>query len=357
MILVTGGCGFIGSAFVLGWLRDMDEPVVNLDLLTYAGHPGNLTSIQQDPRYHFVRGDIGDQPLIQRILATHRPRAIVNFAAESHVDRSITGPLAFAQTNVIGTLKLLETTHAFWSGLPPEAAAAFRFLHVSTDEVFGSLAPDAPAFAETHRFEPNSPYSASKAASDHFVRAWHHTFGLPTLTTNCSNNYGPRQFPEKLVPLMIHNALAGKPLPVYGDGRQVRDWLHVEDHCMALRAVLAQGRPGETYNIGGRSERANLDVVRAVCRALDAARPRPDGSPHADLVTHVKDRPGHDRRYAIDDSKIARELGWSPAIGFDEGIAQTVRWYLDNQPWVASVTSGSYREWIERQYEGLAASA
>jgi len=357
MILVTGGCGFIGSAFVLGWLRDLDEPVVNLDLLTYAGHPGNLAAIQQDPRYHFVRGDIGDAPLIERLLTAHKPRAIVNFAAESHVDRSITDPLAFAQTNVMGTLKLLETTHAYWRTLPPAAAAGFRFLHVSTDEVFGSLAADAPAFSETHRYEPNSPYSASKAASDHFVRAWHHTFGLPTITTNCSNNYGPRQFPEKLVPLMIHNALAGKPLPVYGDGRQVRDWLHVEDHCMALRAALDRGRPGETYNIGGRSERANLEVVHAICRSLDAARPRAEGKPYAELVTHVKDRPGHDRRYAIDDSKIARELGWKPAIGFEEGIAQTVRWYLDNQPWVASVTSGSYRDWIERQYEGLAATA
>jgi dTDP-glucose 4,6-dehydratase len=357
MILVTGGCGFIGSAFVLGWLRDMDEPVVNLDLLTYAGHPGNLASVQQHPRYQFVRGDIGDETLIRGLLAAHRPRAIVNFAAESHVDRSITDPLAFAQTNVMGTLRLLDTTRAYWRELPGSAAADFRFLHVSTDEVFGSLAPEAPAFSETHRYEPNSPYSASKAASDHFVRAWHHTFGFPTLTTNCSNNYGPRQFPEKLVPLMIHNALAGKPLPVYGDGRQVRDWLHVDDHCMALRAVLAQGRPGETYNIGGRSERANLEVVHAICHAVDSARPRAAGRPHAELVTHVKDRPGHDRRYAIDDSKIARELGWKPEIGFEEGITQTVRWYLDNQPWVASVTSGSYRDWIERQYEGLAAAA
>ena len=357
MILVTGGCGFIGSAFVLGWLRDLDEPVVNVDLLTYAGHPGNLTAIQHDPRYHFVRGDIGDQTLIAGLLSTHKPRAIVNFAAESHVDRSITDPLAFAQTNVMGTLKLLETTHAYWRALPAAAAGGFRFVHVSTDEVFGSLAAEAPAFAETHRYEPNSPYSASKAASDHFVRAWHHTFGLPTITTNCSNNYGPRQFPEKLVPLMIHNALAGKPLPVYGDGRQVRDWLHVEDHCMALRAALDHGRPGETYNIGGRSERANLEVVHAICRALDAARPRAEGKAYAELVTHVKDRPGHDRRYAIDDSKIARELGWKPAIGFEQGIAQTVRWYLDNQAWVASVTSGSYRDWIEQQYEGLAAAA
>jgi dTDP-glucose 4,6-dehydratase len=356
MILVTGGCGFIGSAFVLGWMRDMDEPLVNLDLLTYAGHPGNLTAIQHDPRYHFVHGDIGDAPLIQRLLATHQPRAIVNFAAESHVDRSITGPLAFAQTNVMGTLTLLDTAHAFWRQLPAEAAAEFRFLHISTDEVFGSLPPGAPAFSETHRYEPNSPYSASKAASDHFVRAWQHTFGFPTLTTNCSNNYGPRQFPEKLVPLLIHNALAGKPLPVYGDGLQVRDWLHVDDHCRALRAILAQGRPGETYNIGGRSERANLDVVHAVCRALDAARPRPQGRPYAELVTHVKDRPGHDRRYAIDDSKIAQELGWKPQVAFDEGIAQTVRWYLENQAWVESVTSGSYREWVQRHYEGLAAA-
>jgi dTDP-glucose 4,6-dehydratase len=356
MILVTGGCGFIGSAFVLGWLRDIDEPVVNVDLLTYAGHPGNLAAIQRDPRYHFVHGDIGDQPLIQGLLTRHKPRAIVNFAAESHVDRSITGPLAFAQTNVLGTLKLLETTHAWWSGLST-GADGFRFLHVSTDEVFGSLAAGAPAFAESHRYEPNSPYSASKAASDHFVRAWHHTFGFPTLTTNCSNNYGPRQFPEKLIPLMIHNALAGKPLPVYGDGRQVRDWLYVEDHCMALRAVLAGGRPGETYNIGGRSERANLDVVHAICRALDAARPRSGGRAYAELVTHVKDRPGHDRRYAIDDSKIASELGWKPAMDFEAGIAQTVHWYLDNQAWVDSVTSGSYRDWIGRQYEGLAAAA
>ncbi len=357
MILVTGGCGFIGSAFVLGWLRDQDEPVVNLDLLTYAGHPGNLQAIAADPRYTFVRGDIGDPALVGRLLAEHRPRAIVNFAAESHVDRSISGPRAFAQTNVMGTLTLLEAVHAYWRALPEAEKAAFRFLHVSTDEVFGSLAPDAAAFSESHRYEPNSPYSATKAASDHLVRAWHHTFGLPTLTTNCSNNYGPRQFPEKLIPLIIHNALKGQPLPVYGDGQQVRDWLHVDDHCLALRAVLAAGRPGESYNIGGRSERANLSVVHAICSALDRLRPLAGGSHYASLVTHVKDRPGHDRRYAIDDSKIAGELGWQPRVGFEDGIASTVQWYLDHQDWVESVTSGAYREWVGRQYVGLAAAA
>ena len=355
MILVTGGCGFIGSAFILGWLQDCNEPVLNLDLLTYAGHPGNLQAVSGDSRYQFVQGDIGDAPLVERLLAEHRPRAIVNFAAESHVDRSISGPLAFAQTNVVGTLKLLEAAHAYWRALPGAAQADFRFLHVSTDEVFGSLAADAPAFSETHRYEPNSPYSASKAASDHLVRAWHHTFGLPTLTTNCSNNYGPRQFPEKLIPLIIHNALRGQPLPVYGDGRQVRDWLHVDDHCLALRAVLASGRPGESYNIGGRSERTNLQVVHAICGALD--RLRPASRPHAELVTHVADRPGHDRRYAVDDSKIARELGWQPQVRFEPGIDSTVQWYLDNQAWVESVTSGAYREWVDYQYVGLATAA
>jgi dTDP-glucose 4,6-dehydratase len=357
MILVTGGCGFIGSAFVLGWLRDSDEPVVNLDLLTYAGHPGNLQALAQDSRYRFVHGDIGDAALLKRLMDEHKPRAVVNFAAESHVDRSISGPMAFAQTNVVGTLTLLESVHAFWKALAPAAQAEFRFLHVSTDEVFGTLAPDAPAFSETHRYEPNSPYSASKAASDHFVRAWHHTFGLPTLTTNCSNNYGPRQFPEKLIPLMIHNALLGKPLPVYGDGLQVRDWLHVDDHCSALRAVLASGRPGESYNIGGRSERTNMEVVRAICTALVELRPRAGGAPYAQLVAHVKDRPGHDRRYAIDDTKIAGELGWKPAVGFEEGIRGTVNWYLDHQAWVDSVTSGAYREWVGQQYAALAAAA
>ncbi|MES2999395.1 MAG: dTDP-glucose 4,6-dehydratase [Pseudomonadota bacterium] len=357
MILVTGGCGFIGSAFVLGWMLDSGEPVVNLDLLTYAGHPGNLQALSGDARYHFVHGDIGDQALVKRLMDEHKPRAVVNFAAESHVDRSISGPMAFAQTNVVGTLKLLESVHAFWKALGPGEQRDFRFLHVSTDEVFGTLAPDAPAFSETHRYEPNSPYSASKAASDHFVRAWHHTFGLPTLTTNCSNNYGPRQFPEKLIPLMIHNALLGKPLPVYGDGLQVRDWLHVDDHCSALRAVLASGRPGESYNIGGRSERTNMEVVRAICTALDALRPRAGGAPHAQLVTHVTDRPGHDRRYAIDDTKIAGELGWKPAVGFEEGIRGTVNWYLDHQEWVDSVTSGAYREWVGQQYAALAPTA
>ncbi len=357
MILVTGGCGFIGSSFVLGWLRDFDEPVVNLDLLTYAGHPGNLLSVAGDSRYHFVHGDIGDQALLARLLTEHRPRAIVNFAAESHVDRSISGPMAFVQTNVVGTLKMLQTVHNWWQALPPPEKEAFRLLHVSTDEVFGSLAPDAAAFSETHRYEPNSPYSASKAASDHFVRAWHHTFGLPTLTTNCSNNYGPRQFPEKLIPLMIHNALLGKPLPVYGDGLQVRDWLHVDDHCAALRAVLAAGRPGDSYNIGGRSERTNLEVVRAICTALDELRPRAGGAGYAQLVTHVTDRLGHDRRYAIDDSKIAAQLGWRPAVGFEEGIRGTVQWYLDHQEWVDSVTTGAYREWVGQQYAALATAA
>ncbi|MBX3586310.1 MAG: dTDP-glucose 4,6-dehydratase [Ramlibacter sp.] len=353
MLLVTGGCGFIGSAFLLEWLKSTEEEVLNLDLLTYAGHPGNLKAIEANRKYRFVHGDIGDAPLVDSLLATHKPRAVVNFAAESHVDRSITGPMAFAQTNVVGTLALLTSTLAYWRSLPEADRAAFRFLQISTDEVFGSLDPDAPAFTESHRFEPNSPYSASKAASDHFVRAYHHTYGLPTLTTNCSNNYGPRQFPEKLIPLMIHNALREKPLPVYGDGRQVRDWLHVDDHCSALRAVLERGRPGESYNIGGRSERFNLEVVQTLCKVLDTLRPRPGGEPHSALVVHVGDRLGHDRRYAIDDSKIATELGWQPSIDFDNGIRQTVQWYLDNQAWVDSVTTGSYRDWIDAQYAGL----
>ncbi|MGE3347348.1 MAG: dTDP-glucose 4,6-dehydratase [Ramlibacter sp.] len=353
MILVTGGSGFIGSTFVLEWLKTSREEVLNLDLLTYAGHPGNLKSVEHDPRYHFVRGDIGDAALVGTILETHQPRAVVNFAAESHVDRSISGPMAFAQTNVVGTLSLLGSTLAYWRALSQERASSFRFVHVSTDEVFGSLGANAAAFTEQHRYEPNSPYSASKAASDHFVRAYHHTYGLPTLTTNCSNNYGPRQFPEKLIPLMIHNALLEKPLPVYGDGRQVRDWLHVDDHCSALRAVLEGGRPGESYNIGGRSERFNLEVVQTLCKVLDTLRPRPGSEPHSALVVHVGDRLGHDRRYAIDDSKIATELGWQPSIDFDNGIRQTVQWYLDNQAWVDSVTTGSYRDWIDTQYAGL----
>ncbi|TWO72496.1 dTDP-glucose 4,6-dehydratase [Caenimonas sedimenti] len=357
MILVTGGCGFIGSAFILQWLARTDEPVVNLDLLTYAGHPGNLAEVESHPRYVFCRGDIGDTATVAQLLATHQPRAVLNFAAESHVDRSISGPLAFAQTNVVGTLQLLQAVLEHWRQLDAQSQQAFRFLHVSTDEVFGTLAADAPAFSETHRYEPNSPYSASKAASDHFVRAYQHTFGLPTLTTNCSNNYGPRQFPEKLIPLMIHNALQGKALPVYGDGRQVRDWLHVDDHCSALRQVLEAGRPGETYNIGGRSERTNLEVVHTICRALDQLRPRAGGESHTALITHVKDRPGHDRRYAIDDSKIARELQWKPEVGFDAGIAQTIQWYLDNDAWVQSVTSGSYRQWMDKHYGAQPAAA
>jgi dTDP-glucose 4,6-dehydratase len=312
MILVTGGCGFIGSAFVLQWIHQMQEPLVNLDLLTYAGHSGNLADVAHNPLYHFVAGDIADTALVSQLLALHKPRAIIHFAAESHVDRSISGPLAFVQTNVVGTMKLLDASLAYWRDAGRDAG--FRFVHVSTDEVFGSLAPDAPAFTENHRYEPNSPYSASKAASDHFVRAYHHTFGLPTLTTNCSNNYGPRQFPEKLIPLMILNALAGKPLPVYGDGQQIRDWLHVDDHCSALRQVLQTGIPGETYNVGGRSELSNLAVVHTICQALDSLRPQASGAPYASLVTHVTDRLGHDRRYAIDDSKIFNDLGWRPAV-------------------------------------------
>jgi dTDP-glucose 4,6-dehydratase len=350
MILVTGGCGFIGSAFVLRWLQDQEEDVLNLDLLTYAGHPGNLAAVADDPRYTFVRGDIGDTALVGDLLARHRPRAIVNFAAESHVDRSIAAPLSFVETNVVGTVKLLQAAQGYWAALATAEAASFRFLHVSTDEVYGTLAATDPPFSESHPYAPNSPYSASKAASDHFVRAWHHTFGLPTVTTNCSNNYGPRQFPEKLIPLMIHNALRGKPLPVYGDGQQVRDWLHVDDHCAGIRAVLDRGAPGETYNIGGRSERTNLQVVDVICSTLDELVPAADGRSYRSLVTHVTDRPGHDRRYAIDDSKIARELGWVPAVRFEAGIRDTIRWYLDHQDWVESVTSGSYRHWIEQHY-------
>jgi dTDP-glucose 4,6-dehydratase len=354
MILVTGGCGFIGSAFILDWLAQSGEPVLNLDLLTYAGHLGNLREVEADPRYRFVRADIADAAAMAQLLREHRPRAIVHFAAESHVDRSIAGPEAFIHTNVVGTTRLLQAAHEHWRALPPAEAAAFRFVNVSTDEVFGSLEPGEAAFSERHPYQPNSPYSASKAAADHFARAWHHTFGLPVITTNCSNNYGPRQFPEKLIPLMIHNALAGKPLPVYGDGQQVRDWLHVGDHCAALRRVLAQGRPGETYNVGGRSERANLDVVNTICRVLDEARP---GTRHADLIRHVEDRRGHDRRYAIDDSKIATDLGWKPAIGFEQGIRDTVQWYLSHQDWVESVTSGAYRRWVEQQYPSIHVAA
>ena len=348
-ILVTGGAGFIGSNFVLDWLRQSDEPVVNLDALTYAGNLENLAALQGDARHVFVKGDIGDRALVDRLLAEHRPRAVVHFAAESHVDRSIHGPGAFMKTNVEGTFTLLEASRAYWGTLADDARAAFRFHHVSTDEVYGSLKPEDPPFAETHPYEPNSPYSASKAASDHLVRAWHHTYGLPVVTTNCSNNYGPYHFPEKLIPLMIVNALAGKPLPVYGDGQQIRDWLYVTDHCSGIRAVLAGGRVGETYNIGGWNEKANIDIVKTVCTLLDELRPSAEG-PYARLITYVKDRPGHDRRYAIDARKIERELGWRPAETFETGIRKTVQWYLDHPEWVARVQSGAYREWLDKQY-------
>jgi len=349
MILVTGGAGFIGSNFVLDWLARSDEPVVNLDALTYAGNTENLASLANDRRHVFVRGDICEQPLLDRLFAEYRPRAIVHFAAESHVDRSIHGPAEFIRTNVQGTFTLLEAARAFWTTLPAPDKADFRFLHVSTDEVYGSLGRDDPAFRESDTYEPNSPYSASKAASDHLVRAWHHTYGLPVLTTNCSNNYGPFHFPEKLIPLMIVNALAGKPLPVYGDGQQVRDWLYVKDHCAAIREVLARGRVGETYNIGGWNEKPNLEIVHAVCGLLDELKAHPDG-PYARLVTHVTDRPGHDRRYAIDASKIERELGWRPAETFESGLRKTVRWYLDNAAWVERVQNGAYREWLSANY-------
>ena len=351
MILVTGGAGFIGGNFVLDWLAQSAEPVINLDKLTYAGNLENLASLQGDARHVFVQGDIGDGALVARLLAEHRPRAVVNFAAESHVDRSIHGAEDFIQTNIVGTFRLLEAVRTHWSGLAADERSAFRFLHVSTDEVYGSLAPDAPAFTETHGFEPNSPYSASKAASDHLVRAWHHTHGLPVLTTNCSNNYGPFHFPEKLIPLMIVNALAGKPLPVYGDGMQVRDWLYVKDHCSAIRRVLDGGRLGETYNVGGWNEKPNLEIVRTVCALLDELRPRADGQPYASQISYVKDRPGHDRRYAIDARKIERELGWKPAETFESGIQKTVQWYLDHPDWVANVQNGSYRQWVQAQYE------
>jgi len=348
-ILVTGGAGFIGSNFVLDWFKTSDEPVVNLDALTYAGNLENLASLKDDARHVFVQGDICDRALIDQLLATHRPRAIVHFAAESHVDRSIHGPGAFMRTNVEGTFTLLEAARAYWTGLEPQAKAGFRFHHVSTDEVYGSLKAEDPPFAETNPYEPNSPYSASKAASDHLVRAWHHTYGLPVVTTNCSNNYGPYHFPEKLIPLMIVNALAGKPLPVYGDGQQIRDWLYVTDHCSGIRAVLAGGALGETYNIGGWNEKANIDIVKTVCALLDELRPDPAG-PYARLITYVTDRPGHDRRYAIDARKIERELGWRPAETFETGIRKTVQWYLSNEDWVARVQSGAYREWVSKQY-------
>ena len=349
-VLVTGGAGFIGSNFVPSILRDPACRVITLDKLTYAGNAANLASLKGDPRHVFVQGDIGDRELVDRLLREHRPAAIVHFAAESHVDRSIHGPADFVTTNVVGTFTLLEATLAHWRSLSGDDNSRFRFLHVSTDEVYGSLGPDDPAFEETTPYSPNSPYSATKASSDHLVRAYHHTYGLPTLTTNCSNNYGPYQFPEKLIPLVIQNAIQGKSLPVYGDGRNVRDWLYVGDHCEAVRVVLERGKPGETYNIGGNSERQNIDVVKTLCRLLDELHPTSPVRPHEKLITFVTDRPGHDRRYAINASKLKRELGWSPSKTFNEGMRETVKWYLGHQDWVQQITSGEYRHWMERQY-------
>jgi dTDP-glucose 4,6-dehydratase len=351
-ILVTGGAGFIGANFVLEWFAHGDEPVVSLDKLTYAGNLENLASLAGDPRHTFVHGDIGDTELVTRLLAGHRPRAVINFAAESHVDRSIHGPGEFIETNIVGVFRLLQAVRGFRDGLAGPERDTFRFLQVSTDEVYGSLSSTDPPFAEQRRYEPNSPYSASKAASDHLVRAWHHTYSLPVLTTNCSNNYGPYHFPEKLIPLMIVNALAGRELPVYGDGQQVRDWLYVKDHCSAIRRVLAAGRVGETYNVGGWNEKPNLEIVHAICALLDELRPRPDGSRYASQIRFVTDRPGHDRRYAIDARKIERELGWKPAETFASGLRKTVEWYLANPAWVANVQSGAYRAWVDRHYGG-----
>lgn len=349
-ILVTGGAGFIGANFVLDWLAGMDEPVVNLDKLTYAGNVHTLSGVLECKNHVFVRGDIGDRALVDRLLAEHRPRAILNFAAESHVDRSISGPAAFIETNIVACFQLLEAVRHYWIALPDACRAAFRFLHVSTDEVYGTLGrADAP-FTECHSYAPNSPYSASKAASDHLVRAWHHTYGLPVLTTNCSNNYGPYHFPEKLIPLMISRALAGESLPVYGDGQQVRDWLYVKDHCSALRVVLERGRVGETYNVGGWNEKTNLEVVETLCSILDALRPRADGMPYRNQIAFVADRPGHDRRYAIDAGKLAKELDWRPAQTFESGIRSTVQWFLDHPEWVDQVVSGQYRDWIAQHY-------
>ena len=349
-ILVTGAAGFIGSNFVLDWLEQCNEPVVNLDLLTYAGNLENLKELEGDPRHQFVRGSIGDRSLVANLLADTKPRAVINFAAESHVDRSIHGPGDFIQTNIVGTFNLLESVRGYWNDLPEAEKAAFRFLHVSTDEVYGSLSKEDPPFSEANQYEPNSPYSASKAASDHLVRAWHHTYGLPVVTTNCSNNYGPYHFPEKLIPLCILNALNGKPLPIYGDGQQIRDWLYVKDHCSAIRRVLEAGQLGETYNVGGWNEKANLDVVNTLCAILDELKPRADGQSYATQITFVQDRPGHDRRYAIDARKLEKELGWKPQETFETGIKKTVQWYLDNQEWVEHVTSGEYRSWVEAHY-------
>jgi len=351
-ILVTGGAGFIGTNFILDWTAAETEPIVNLDLLTYAGHPGNFERLPHPERHLLVKGDLGDRELAADLLARHQVRAVLNFAAESHVDRSILGPAEFIRTNIVGVFNLLEAVRGYWGGLPAGEKAAFRFLQVSTDEVFGALTPEAPAFTETTPYAPNSPYSASKAAADHLVRAYHHTYGLPTLTTNCSNNYGPFQFPEKLIPLTVVNALEGRPLPVYGDGLQRRDWLEVSDHVAALRRVLAAGRPGETYNIGGGEEKANLEVVEALCGLLDRRRPRPDGRSYRSQVAFVADRPGHDRRYAVNANKIQAELGWRPVHDFQSGLAATVEWYLAETEWLASVRSGDYRDWINKQYGG-----
>jgi len=351
MILVTGGAGFIGGNFVLDWLKDPKvEGIINLDKLSYAGNLATLDSLKSNPRHVFVHGDIGNQELVTTLLKEYEPRAIVNFAAESHVDRSIHGPAEFVQTNIVGTFNLLECARAYWNSLDESKKAAFRFHHVSTDEVYGSLSNNEPAFTETHPYEPNSPYSASKAASDHLVRAWFHTYRFPVVTTNCSNNYGPYHFPEKLIPLVILNAVNGKPLPIYGDGQQIRDWLYVGDHCSAIREVLAKGKLGETYNIGGWNEKANIEVVKTICNILDALKPKADGKSYAEQITFVKDRPGHDRRYAIDASKLKRELGWGPSETFDTGIKKTVQWYLDNPVWIEGVVSGSYREWLQKQY-------
>ena len=349
-ILVTGAAGFIGSNFVLDWLGQSTEEVVSLDLLTYAGNLENLSSLNQNPHHHFVKGNIGDRDLVANLLKKYQIRAVVNFAAESHVDRSIHGPGDFIETNIVGTYHLLESVRSYWNDLDEATKKAFRFLHVSTDEVYGSLDENAPAFTEHHLYQPNSPYSASKAASDHLVRAWSHTYGLPVLTTNCSNNYGPYHFPEKLIPLCILNALNGKPLPIYGDGQQIRDWLYVKDHCTAIREVLKQGHIGETYNVGGWNEKTNLEVVETLCAILDELKPRADGSKYKNQITYVKDRPGHDRRYAIDASKLERDLGWRPQETFETGLRKTIRWYLENETWVNHVVSGEYQRWVEKQY-------
>lgn len=350
MILITGGAGFIGSNFIHDWFSHTNEPIINLDKLTYAGNLENLDNLQGDSRHIFVHGDLGDRQLLDALLAQHRPHAVLNFAAESHVDRSIHSPDDFIQTNIVGTFRLLEAVRAYWNNLHAAEKSAFRFLHVSTDEVYGTLGPEDPPFSETKAYEPNSPYSASKAASDHLVRSWHHTYRLPVVTTNCSNNYGPYHFPEKLIPLMIINALAGKPLPIYGDGQQVRDWLYVKDHCSAIRRVLEAGQAGQTYNIGGWNEKPNLEIVHTICTLLDELRPKADGTSYKTQITHVTDRPGHDRRYAIDARKIERELGWKPAETFETGIRKTIEWYLENSDWIERVQNGSYRDWVTKHY-------